>query len=76
VALLAILDDDPRRIEAMADALVALGLEAVYFNNAPRMIEWLGTNLKTVSLISLDHDLGPNWKEAHGEFNPGEVPDA
>lgn len=72
MALLAILDDDPRRIEAMADALVALGLEAVYFNNAPWMIEWLGTNLKTVSLISLDHDLGPNWKEPHGEFNPGD----
>jgi hypothetical protein len=36
------------------------------FDNAPHMIDWLAEHLKNCSLISLDHDLGPN-REANGE---------
>lgn len=35
------------------------------------MIAWLTNNLSSVTLISLDHDLGPN-RERKGEvFDPG-----
>ena len=43
----------------------------VFFDNAPDMIAWLRTSLSTVSLLCLDHDLGPN-RERDGEtFDPG-----
>lgn len=72
VTLIAVLDDDPRRIQAMDAQAKALGLEAVFFTNAPDMVAWLQSSLGGVSLISLDHDLGPNWKLPEGEFNPGD----
>ena len=72
MTLIAVLDDDPRRIQAMEAQAIVHGLEAVFFTNAPDMVTWLQSNLSGVSLISLDHDLGPNWKLPEGEFNPGD----
>lgn len=56
---IAILEDNEPRTQAMrtaiADALP--GTDMVFFNSANAIIEWLGWNLGSLSLISLDHDL-------------------
>ncbi len=72
-AVVAILEDDSRRTSAMRRELERLVPDGsfVFFDNAPDMIAWLRTSLSTVSLLSLDHDLGPN-RERDGEtFDPG-----
>lgn len=71
--LIAILDDDEQRQEYMQEALseVLQPPSIQFFDNAPGMIEWLGTNIHTVDLFSLDHDLGPNWRHADKVFDPG-----
>ncbi len=65
---IAVLEDDPRRVEAMKDALAAdhPGLDAVFFDNAPDMIAWLSDHLPEVRLLSLDHDLGPGSSVGDG----------
>ncbi len=55
----AILEDDPNRITAMRACLTETlpGAEVVVFDDARKMIAWLGQNLGEVVLIALDHDL-------------------
>jgi hypothetical protein len=57
--VIAILEDDPRRIAAMRSVLGDLlpHHEPLFFDSAPEMIRWLATRLPEVALISLDHDL-------------------
>jgi hypothetical protein len=72
-AVIAILDDEPDRIEAMLP-LVARQFpehEVVVFENAPDMIAWLASNLGRVCLLSLDHDLRPNQVRGGAVFDPG-----
>jgi CheY-like chemotaxis protein len=68
-----ILDDEPERIRAMTALLSngALGCDVVTFDNAPDMIDWLRKHLEDVSLICLDHDLGPNRCRDGNVFDPG-----
>ena len=72
-AVVAILEDDPDRTAAMKQALERElpAAEAIFFDNAPDMIEWLGANLGKVCVLSLDHDLGPNRKREGEIFDPG-----
>jgi hypothetical protein len=70
---IAILEDDPRRIEQMLRCLrQCIGEdEVVAFDNAPEMIAWLAENLAHVKLLCLDHDLGAN-RALNGEIqDPG-----
>jgi CheY-like chemotaxis protein len=55
----ALLDDDPKRIEAMRRVLSGLGEACVSFATAHEMVDWLAKHLQTVRFVSLDHDLGP-----------------
>ena len=57
--LVAILEDDANRIREMRACLeeVLPGAGVVVFEVAREMIAWLGTQLASVVLISLDHDL-------------------
>jgi len=70
---IAILDDAPERIDVMRDAIEKHMPEVgmVFFDNAPDMIEWLRDGLASVSLLSLDHDLGPNRERDGAVFDPG-----
>jgi len=65
--IIAILEDDPRRVAEMRACLAEMlrGLEVVFFENAAVMIEWLTPHRADVVLISLDHDLP--LKSAEGE---------
>ena len=56
---IALLDDDPKRIEAMQKVLSGYDQGVVHFAGAPEMIEWLSGHLPSLRLLSLDHDLGP-----------------
>lgn len=71
--MIAILEDDPRRIEQMARCLrESVGNDqVVVFDNAPEMIAWLDAHLGEVKLLCLDHDLGAN-RVVNGESqDPG-----
>jgi hypothetical protein len=58
VAVVAILEDDEGRREAMLRHLaLGEGLRVVVFPRAPDMIAWLRDHLDECALISLDHDL-------------------
>ena len=65
---IAILEDSAERQQAMQAALADALPDAtcVFFDSAHAIIKWLKTNLGSVSLISLDHDLdfltGPEGK--------------
>jgi len=71
--MIAILEDEDRRIEHMKEILTRLyPSHQVYFaETAPDMITWLGENLAKVVLFSLDNDLGPNQKRDGQVFEPG-----
>lgn len=71
--LIAILDDEPARREAMEFALTARlpDVRFVFFDNAPDIIKWLDSGLATVTLLSLDHDLGPVRDREGERFDPG-----
>jgi hypothetical protein len=71
--VIAILEDDPRRTEAMNEVLKDVGSEYEYhfFDNAPEMISWLEENLDDVVLFSLDHDLGSNRVQKGKTLDPG-----
>jgi hypothetical protein len=71
--LIAILEDDPDRTEAMKAALQRQlpDAEAIFFDNAPDMLSWLPGNLARVCVLSLDHDLGPNRRRNGEIFDPG-----
>lgn len=74
--VIAILEDDPGRVVEMRRCVALLGgsAECVFRDNAPDMIALLerrAAETALVSLISLDHDLGPN-REIEGEsIDPG-----
>lgn len=56
MAVLAILEDDLPRREAM-QALLPADVEVAWFDRARPMIEWLRERLQSCVLVSLDHDL-------------------
>ena len=68
-----ILDDEPHRIDEMKRCLTGnqLGDNVVIFDNAPKMIAWLGQFASHAALICLDHDLGPNRTIDGRPFDPG-----
>jgi hypothetical protein len=55
----AVLEDDADRLREMRACLADLlpQYQAIYFDNAFKMVRWLKTQLPQVVLISLDHDL-------------------
>ncbi len=70
---IAVLEDDDRRAEAMR-CFVGAHLPhraALFFDNAPDMVAWLGHSLPSVHLLCLDHDLGPNRRRGGVTFDPG-----
>ena len=71
--MIAILEDDERRSEAMRQQLVSLFPQTtlILFDNAPDMIQWLRDNLYLVNLLCLDHDLGPTRQRDGDVFDPG-----
>jgi CheY-like chemotaxis protein len=70
---IAILDDEPDRIEAMLAVLSKRRPEqqVVAFDNAPDMIAWLQDHVQSCILICLDHDLGACTVREGIEFDPG-----
>jgi hypothetical protein len=71
--LIAFLEDDERRQQAM-QALLASEYptcQQVFFDNAPDFIFWLDDHLPEVTLLCLDHDLGPNRVRDGECFDPG-----
>ena len=72
-AKIAILEDDSPRIEEMRQCLSTClpQCEVVFFDNAPDMIAWLRDHLHEITLICLDHDLGPNRCRDGDVFDPG-----
>jgi len=71
--MIAILEDEDRRIERMREILTRLypSHQVVFLETAPDMIAWLGENMTKVVLLSLDNDLGPNQKRDGQVFAPG-----
>jgi len=71
--MIAILEDEDRRIERMREILTRLysSYQVVFLKTAPDMIVWLGENMTKVVLFSLDHDLGPNQERDGQVFEPG-----
>ena len=71
--VIAVLEDDQRRAEAMKEEMQRLFPSAriVFFDNAPDMLEWLESGLPSVRLLCLDHDLGPNRQRQGETFDPG-----
>ena len=71
--LIATLEDDERRTGGMCAEIerVFPDAKAVFIDNAPDMIGWLEKNLRSVDLLCLDHDLGPNRRRDGEEFDPG-----
>ena len=70
---IAILDDEPDRLEAMLPILESCYPQypVVTFDNAPDMNSWFQDHLSSCALICLDHDLGPNRKRDGKVFDPG-----
>jgi hypothetical protein len=67
----ALLEDDPRRIEALCECLNGgwPGCRIDRFTDAPSMIRWLRENVGAVDIICLDHDLN-DFRDADGELEP------
>ena len=65
----AILEDEPGRQHAMSQVLARQmpDVRIAMFDSAPRMLEWLATNLPHVILFALDHDL-PIIRDAEGQL--------
>jgi len=70
---IAVLEDDDRRADAMREEFSRLFPtgEAIFFDDATGMVAWLEDNLPSVSLLCLDHDLGPNRQREDAIFDPG-----
>lgn len=71
--VIAVLEDDQRRAEAMKEEIQRLVPHArtAFFDSAPDMVAWLQDNLPLVMLLSLDHDLGPDRQRQGKTFDPG-----
>jgi hypothetical protein len=69
----AILDDEPDRLDAMIPLLRDRypTLRIVTFDNAPDMIRWLSDHLAECVLLCLDHDLGSSRMREGMSFDPG-----
>lgn len=71
--LVAILEDNKDRMNAMRDAIQTLdNAEAIFLDNAPDMIRWFRVNAGRISLLSLDHDLDPLFKRDGLPADPGD----
>lgn len=70
---IALLDDEPDRINAMVPLLVVSfpELSIVAFDNAPDMSAWLADHVCECALVCLDHDLGANRIRNGNTFDPG-----
>ncbi len=70
---IAVLEDDGWRTEQMKrDARQSLAsYDFVFFDDAPRMISWLATNLDQTKLISLDCDLDSTAAHVSGGVGSG-----
>ena len=57
--IIAILEDNPQRLSEMNSCVTQLLPHArcIFFDNSYEMINWLRKGLRSVILISLDHDL-------------------
>ena len=64
--VIAILEDDDERAKRMRDTITHSfsDLSLVLFDNAPDMVMWLEDSLRSVRLMSLDHDLELSKREA------------
>ena len=71
--LIVILEDDEGRAEMMRQEIAQRFPECdcVIFENAPDMIAWLRNSIEKVTIMSLDHDLGPNSERDGRVFDPG-----
>jgi len=71
--LIAILEDDERRAEAMRQEIAQRfpSFDCIIFENAPDMNAWLKDSLEKVTIMSLDHDLGSNSERSEKVFDPG-----
>ena len=71
--LIAILEDDERRLDEMNRLLSEAlpGAELVFFDNAPDMVAWLRERLAEVDLLCLDHDLVFTPGRPGGRSDPG-----
>jgi hypothetical protein len=71
--LIAILEDDERRLDEMNRLLneALPSAELVFFDNAPDMVTWLGKHLAEVDLLCLDHDLVFTPGRPGGRPDPG-----
>lgn len=71
--MIVILEDDADRVAAMTHCLDERLPEygVLVFDNAPDMINWLRDHLNEVTILCLDHDLGPNRVRSGGIFDPG-----
>ena len=69
----AILEDDPARVEPMRRVLKATlpTCERRFFAAAPDMVAWLAENLVRVVFISLDHDLDSVVPRTRQRRDPG-----
>lgn len=70
---IAILDDEPDRLEEMLRVLPVrlTNYDIVTFKNAPDINAWFKNNLHQCALICLDHDLGPLQNRDGQKFDPG-----
>lgn len=60
-------DDEERALRMMASLRTAVpAVEIHRFDEAPSLIAWLGQHLARVTVLSLDHDLGPSRAAADG----------
>jgi hypothetical protein len=68
-----IMDDNEERLTIMRSSLTNSypDYQIKTFDNAPDTIEWLRSNIDSLILMSLDHDLGPNRERKGQVFDPG-----
>jgi hypothetical protein len=68
-----ILEDTAARVGEMRIVMRELlsEYEPVVFDNVPDLLQWMEEHLAEVSLICLDHDLGPTRSRDGQAFDPG-----
>lgn len=67
--VIGILEDNPARVERLAEALSSAGIETplVDHDNAPDFVQWLQDEPRAIEVISLDYDLIESTRyEDHG----------
>ncbi|MHC4479062.1 MAG: cyclic-phosphate processing receiver domain-containing protein [Planctomycetota bacterium] len=68
-----ILEDTRERAEAMRKCVARRfpQVQCIIFDSAPDVISWLKTSLRSVSIMSLDHDLEVAWPKDIRASDPG-----